>query len=886
MPKHKTHLNTIILLYFFVALMLFLAASLFLLEVVNGDEYLRQAENARVRTLDYNGTRGRILDRFGRVLATNKYVYQITLNVSDVERSSINRSILSALVLMRSLGVECRQKLPVSEVNWTYIFDCAEIDSFLAAFDIQKGASASEALYLLRQKFEIPEYFSDSDAARVIAAYIGTKKGDRAYTALRDEQFFRLMDISKLSGSFLEFDSSRKSAAFLPDFAGLDAESMLKLSKELDDMLGEAPYSGSLPITFCDSEPIYNTAEIKTLKAEIKAPAGASAEQMVELLAKKYSAVDVPRDYLLDLLAARLAVTRQGYRMYDPVILGESEDAKVLAEISEHQHTIPGIRVTQSTIRSYPYGELLCQTLGYTGKITAGTEEYYKAKGYNISRDIIGRDGLENTLEDYLRATSGSMTVSVDKLGRTISVLNQTPAGNGADVVITVDLELQRAAEEAIDQTLAKMRNGEFGKDLPNAYVGAAAVVDIHTGEVLALASRPGYDPNIFSYPVSAQTWAEINPIYSLPDGTQSLDITLPRPMVNVAVMGSAPPGSTFKLVTAAAALTEGVVTIAEEIRDLGKYTRFSEINPPACWTWNEVKITHGLVNMVKAIQGSCNYYFFELGYRLGIEKIEQYAAMLGLGQKTGIELPYDTAGAIGGKQALTAVLKAQTAKIIRNFVQDDSKHSACQDVANELVDKLVLSKAKTMLGELGLSQSEIIYVYDYIDANRWRPSQVLAAAIGQGYNSFSALQMAQMTAAVAMGGQRFKPTLIYSVPKLGKTLSPEPVSERFMDDEDVYAILEGMRGVVQSGGTAWRYFRDCAIPIIGKTGTAQSEGRDAYAWFVALAPYENPRIAVAVMIGQGGSGAYAAPVARTIIEKYFSEGTGTDLALPGSLLN
>jgi penicillin-binding protein 2 len=378
----------------------------------------------------------------------------------------------------------------------------------------------------------------------------------------------------------------------------------------------------------------------------------------------------------------------------------------------------------------------------------------------------------------------------------------------GSTIVLTIDSKLQEVAETALRNNIEKIRNGGFSKSY-DAHGGCVAVIDVHSGEILAMASNPDYNPNSWVGGISVADYNEIKEKNSL---------------FNKAISGSYAPGSIFKMVTALAGLETGAISTTEKINDIGRYTKYRDYQP-ACWYYNDYHRGHGYLNVSGAIQHSCNYFFYETGDRMGIEKLTRYARYFGLGTKTGIELPSETAGTLASPEA--AKKQNQT----------------------------------------------------------WSAGQTLSASIGQSFNSFSPIQMVKYIGMVANGGNKINPTLIkrilnadgtesskteingYVKEKLG--LQDEEGENLTFSQNNISAVLEGMRSVTEEGGTASSVFRNFNIEVGGKTGSAEA-GPNVNAWFAGFAPFNDPEIAVVVMVENGGHGYYTAEVAREIIAEYF----------------
>lgn len=484
----------------------------------------------------------------------------------------------------------------------------------------------------------------------------------------------------------------------------------------------------------------------------------------------------------------------QGYR---PVRLKTDVDFQTVAEIEERR--LPGVVIEVEPMRNYLYGNTASHIFGYVGEINQEELEASKDKGYRPG-DLFGKMGLEKVLESYLKGIDGGQQVEVTASGKPIKVLGQKEPIPGHSVTLTIDIKLQQIAENKLKEQLLKLQTDKY-KPFPNAKRGAVVALNVKTGEVLAMASIPDFDPNMFARGITQKEWEEIskNPL---------------NPMVNLAIAGTYPPGSVFKMVTATAALEEKVTNENEFVRDTGVYWT---ILPKRCWRAGG----HGMVNMVRALAESCNIYFYEMGRRLGIDNIEKYAKLYGLGSITGIELPGEKPGRVASRE-----YKKNT------FTRPD--------------DKI------------------------------WYPAETLDAAIGQGYNSFTPIQIANYVAAIANDGVWMKPHLIKSIedPDGNIVLEKNPEIGGQLDfSKDTFRIIkEGMRAVTLPGGTAYSVFADFPISVAGKTGTAEWDvTKDPHGWFVAFAPYEDPEIAVAVFIEQAGSGGTTGgPVARAIFEEYF----------------
>jgi len=625
------------------------------------------------------------------------------------------------------------------------------------------------------------------------------------------------------------------------------------------------------PITLDSQEfQFKNSLEEEEWKKKYGIPIEYNVEQTFHFLRVKN---DIPRslpdDLVLDILAVLQRIKEQGYRSYQPVEIARDVSMQTVAEIEENHMDLPGVNVEVKPIRYYKEGNLAAHILGYLGNINQNELEQFKEKGYDRN-DIIGKSGLEKVLEEELKGIDGVKRVEVNNLGQLIRTLEgeKLPVP-GDNVFLTIDSQLQKIAEQTMEETLTKIQNGEMGHVYENAKSGAVVAIDVKTGEVLVMSSFPSYDPNLFATGISQEDWNVLNP--------QVSDPMAPRPMYNNAIQAAAPPGSTFKMVTATAALEEGVITPDTIIVDRGVYTKVPGARP-ACWLWNARRQTHGPENIVDAIKHSCNYFFYEIGHRLGIENMEKYAKKYGLGQKTGIELSGESAGIVAGPTYKSAIWK----NVIKRYMENTM--NVKDEKIIEQVQNLIYRKFSTwnemcrILAEYGITETaHINKLIPYINAARWLPGETLSAAIGQTNHIYTPLQMANYIATLANGGIRYRPHLIKKIYDQStgeyRIKEPEIVEEIEIRPENLKAIHEGMHEVTKPGGTASLAFYRFPVEVAGKTGTAQNPGYDSYAWFVGFAPCDDPQIAVAVVIMQGGHGNYAAPIAKAVFEEYLKVG-------------
>ena len=503
-------------------------------------------------------------------------------------------------------------------------------------------------------------------------------------------------------------------------------------------------------------------------------------------------------------ITLRYAIEEEGYSTTKSVQLATDISNASYAKLNEMSSSFPGINTSNVPKVVYPYGELASHILGYVAPINSDELETHPDYDQN---DQIGRAGIEKVFEKYLKGKDGLLEIemSVDGIVQDEYVKEQAQEGN--NVVLTIDAKLQQATEAALAEgisVLQEERNGLTGAT--GASEGAAVVLNVKTGEVLAMASFPNYNPALFIDGISQANY------------DRYVNDTR-HPFMNKAISDLSAPGSTFKMVTALSGLDSGAITLDTRINDVGRYTYYDDYQP-YCWD----KSGHGRLNVIEAIEHSCNYFFYETGRLTGIDKMNEIALRFGLGQKTGIELPEEDAGVLSGKAV------------------DDE----------------------------------------------WTGGKTIQSAIGQLYNNFTPLQMCKYTAMIANGGTNLDVTIIKEIQKPDGTQVSRNEIDDFVTNlleknstsgsnlninpEYIEAVRKGMRGVTSDdAGTASYYFRGFNIEIAGKTGSASidTEGH-ANAWFVGFAPYDNPEIAVAVYVKNGQKGGYTAPIAREIFAQYF----------------
>lgn len=604
----------------------------------------------------------------------------------------------------------------------------------------------------------------------------------------------------------------------------------------------------------------------------------ATAAEVFEKLRIKY---EVPINNYVDddakkILAVKYLVGLNEYKAYEPVEIAVNIKNETRAQIEENKIFIPGVEIIQKPLRYYVNNGIASHVIGYMGKIGDELQGLLKM-GYT-PQDMIGKSGIEYSMEKYLKGKNGSKQIEVDVKGNLIDTLNGAEPTPGDTVFLTIDSKLQKIAEDSLKKTMEEIRSGK-GKDkpYPGATSGAVVAIDVNTGKILAMASEPDFDPNMFSAGISKDDWKALQP--------ESKDVYSPKPLINNVISATLPPGSTMKMVTGTAGLESKAITPSETIVDKGIYTAIPGASPSSP-LWRKYGMTQGPQDIRLAIKNSNNYFFYEVGRRIGGKLFEEYATKFGFGQKTGIELPSESTGSVEGPEYKKSIYKRYISSYLTNNLKIENNNIR-EEITAYIDNNPGSTKIKDRLRELGITDIKAIdRIINYINDSVYRPGEILNAAIGQGLNDVTPLQLANYVATLANGGTRYKPYVVDKVIGYDGTIKlskqPEVLDKINIAPQNLEALKQGMFKVTnEAGGTARSVFTGSKVVISGKTGTAQAgTGYDDHAWFEAFAPYEKPEIAVAVLIFQGGHGNYAAPVARAIIESYLAPEDSNDNAI------
>ena len=669
-------------------------------------------------------------------------------------------------------------------------------------------------------------------------------------------------------------------------------------------------------------------------------------QELVDTLCRRYRIPeDMSEEKKIKILAVWETMQNNAF-LSQPITIASNVSWETVIEIEAKALKLTGISVSVSTQRVYPNGTMACHVIGYIGKIQNYDTYYaqYRDKGYALS-DLIGLDGVEKSMEDWLTPCTsqrvGKRVVEIDRYGAVSRTLSTTEATDGNNIKLTIDSNLQRVAESALEENINYIRdeqerllNSDTWLDtnktvlqgttrdfdsnpIELAEKGAVVIIDMQ-GKVLSLASYPPFDPNAF-----------------IKGGESAASILLDsrNPLVNYAIGSRDTPGSIFKLVTATAGLTSGVLTMDETIDDKGYFDVYDKSNPPRCWINQKQLQRHANQTVSEGLTHSCNYFFYTVGSRLyenTDDQLYKTAALYGLTTRTGIDLPGELQGYVGSQTSLYDKNKAISAaeqctwrpSIVFNNIKkhlisvgddygmifDEGKLNKCvkrlMDMAVDSNQSEWLPQIRTILMEELDMPRELVYLqivagdtYIMLNEIKWGGSEAIMCAVGQSITTITPVAVARYIAAVANGGYVYDLRLVDSIisPE-GEVISQSsPILASQIEHPEIDAyfakIRQGMYGVTEAEGTATRFFSgtDLGKQIGAKTGTAEKTKVDLEnnAWMVAFAPFENPEIAIAVYIPHGYSGSYCSITIREVVEYYLDHRSlgGDDLIAPSNAL-
>ena len=734
---------------------------LYNLQIVNVDDYRRQATARIANQETVEAARGEITDRYGRVLVSNKTIYEVTLDRSTLgEEAQRNATLLKLLEICREEGVVWTDTLPISDTA-PFVYTMDQTDSntrksfskLMETMGTSWKTAAADGLELAAAM--------DSNGA---AAVTQTEGGSLSEAVARAAQH----QWSQAQSDGLRRETPGQAPEQETAVSGVSAQPLISKMRE-----------------YFEVDPAVSDEEGRALVG-----------------------------VLYEMLLRTKDVSTSEY------VFASDVDISFITKVKEAG--LAGVKIDTTTARTYNTN-YAAHLLGRVGSIYYdewyADDSYYRNNGYNMN-DTVGKEGVEKAFESYLRGEAGVRTTETNANGKVVSE-TWVPDENGElqvpqpgnNVMLTIDERLQEAVETSLSQRVPGMTD---------QVKGASAVVLDMSGGVLAMASYPTFDLSIYS-DSAAYNQVSQDPL---------------APLYNRAIQGLYSPGSTFKMITGVAALQEGYTTPGEEILDTGRFQYpAGEKYPygdyhPACWYYLQYGGKHGWENMGEAIRDSCNIFFFTLADRMGIDIIDEYASMFGLGQKTGIEITGEKTGRVAGPAASEA------------------------------------------LGQ------------------EWYDGLLLSAAIGQGTTECTPIQLANYIVTLVNGGNRYPVHLLKTVKtsdysQVVEEYSAEPLDSINISEENLETVKEGI-GLMASEGSVAKYFKDLPVKVGAKTGTAQvgSATAESNAVFVCFAPYDDPQIAISIVVERGGSGTELGAIAADIVSAYFgSENTNETVTTENTLL-
>lgn len=871
-------------------LMAVLVGRVFVLSVLQNSKWTAEANEQSTKSIYTSAPRGNIYDCNGRVIATNKQIFTVVYSSSGLETSQINSSTRALINTLKKNGDKYTDNFPIkisASGNFYYTYD-QKIKSWLRKQNLPTDMSASQAFRALRKRYKISNSVSRYDAM----------------TELEEDHNLTV----PITAKTMKYTYTIQKEQFLAKWG--------------------------------------DTAITKSK----------SAKKCFALLRKNYKVSSSLSDReARKIFIIRNEIATNGFTRYIPITVAKGVSKKTIATVEESG--IDGASISSQYKRYYPNGTTACHILGYMGSISEDETSYYVDKlGYSSS-DLIGIDGLESAYESSLHGTAGVKKIKVNSAGEYVSTISNTKPTKGKDVFTTIDLSLQKTAES----TLATRIQSVGG----SCQSGATVAIDVTTGNVLAMASYPTYDPNIFANGISTKAWKSVQ-------ADNPRDPLSPAPLYNNATKTAVAPGSTFKPITAVTALQCGL-NPSRSIYDKG-YIKLGG-HTFACSSWNDFGGNHGSETLEWGIGNSCNYYFFciatgkdwgtgaSLGYhtKITVDKILKTAKEFGLGQKTGVELDESVTPLASAKRKMEAqklnawnYLYGRAHSIFPASIANDySKLSDQLDLISSWIeenpsyDKICeMLKSKTKVKSSKISDVAARLKYDYFMQAQWNTGDQFNISIGQGDNAYTPLQMANYIATLGNKGVHNRVSVVQGVE--GEGLVDKSSSRRTikLNSSTLPNVIKGMKRVTTSGTLAG-VFSSLGVDVAGKTGTAENQSTpqpksevkyvknhlssfnssagshvtwaqveknitqmmksspsrypsrddtvddalmkaskykitqkiidaskgsyDYYSWTVTLAPANDPKIAVATLLIQGGYSSNAAPVNKAVIGKYLS---------------
>ena len=787
------------------------------MNIIKYDYYTSLADNKTYKEVTIKAARGEIRDRYGRLLAGNENQFTVQVSINELtkndtkeDKSQGNNISLKLINLLEKNEEKYTDEFPIVIEDGKYYYTYDEnIKQYKENNNIPQDLNAKESFYYLVDQLISDGKLSEEDRS-LKATELQKKVNEAGY-------------YPPILVSTWTFTEDKEKNDWLEGY---------KVDKWLEE----------------------NNLKSSQLNAKLAFKA-----------IRDYYLIDssISDEEARKILIVRDLIKSQGYTKYKPVTIATDINETTIATIKEMALELPGISVSNEPVRTYPNGTLAAHILGYLGKIPSTQEEEYlnNTEEKYSKDDIVGLSGVEKTQESKLHGTDGYKKVKVDAVGNITEELEVVEPTSGDTVYLTIDKDLQEVTEKALEKTLKVLRDGgvyesDYGNisvagGNKNAKSGAVIVTDVNTGEVLASASYPTYDPNLFVSGISSDDYAALQP-------ENTNDLIAPAPLLNMVTQGLYQPGSTFKMITGMAALENGL------------NPEYSISDPGVIWlgsgsskksygdaVWNKSRSKHGVTNLYKALQESCNIYFYTIGTgenrvggsdpnaKIGPEEVMEYAKLFGLDERTGLyeDLGTESKSTVPSEEAkiqsTKSMLKTYLNKVMKNSFTDITKDenpeefaTRIQQIANWCEEETTPGKAEVLkrLEELKVKEDDLEtladeIVYTYLNFSKWTTSDAFNLAIGQGENAYTSAQVVRYISAIAKGGTLNK---LYVVQKsISSDYSQVEVKETesekidFKDDDNLKDIIIGMKRVVTEG-TAKKILGDLDVSIAAKTGTAE----------------------------------------------------------------
>ncbi len=784
----------------FSLIFIVMVVRLAVLTITNGESYRELSVNKRLKQISVVAKRGEIVDRNGVLLAGNLPSFTINVSGSTLSSRELN-DVAIRLIDILDNNDQNHIEFPIRVENGEYAFSYDKnIETWLESNDYEGYTDAELLFDEMRKREQVSVVLTDKEAQKIL----------------------------QLKGVYLPF--SRTKMKF---YSEIDKERFLDLYGLGYDISAEEAFK-----------------EIRK-RREFGISSDYTDEDAYKILTLKH-------DFKV-----------LGYRKYVPINVAKNIDEEIAVLISEMSMDLPGVSVDIDPKRFYPNGSSAAHVLGYMGKISQQDEidKYIIDNGYNRNQ-LIGKLGIEGRYELDLNGEDGWKYIEVDALGK---LVREVPSSellwleddkkpketlSGEDIQLTIDINLQKKVEEFMAYGLGKIQEGglyeskwgdyKYKESFPNAQTGAIVVVDVRNGEVLSIASYPDYDVNLFATGISANDWAKLQP-------ENSRNPLAPRPLYNLAALTAVQPGSTYKMVTGFAAMLEGLDPTKKLYAD-----GFIQIgaNSFGCWYWNGYRAKHGLTDLYKAIEVSCNYYFFDvstgydwakdkpLEFEMNTQLLLEHSKKFGLDEPSGVEIYENNPGIPDPdkkKRQLENALSRRLNKVMANYFP--AEYIDTDEEKKVIIDTIISwSEVNPSRGsiikrirDLGVKEYEIaegladIIKYDYFNQMEWFEGDTLNLSIGQGAHQYTPLQMARFIATLANDGYLYELSLVKSVGDVlnekNVGITNEGMNEGKVVDDALNHLRIGMlRATQEDSGTA-RIFKEFPVTVAAKTGTAEKEG-------------------------------------------------------------